>query len=101
MSKLVDGLFRSEGKRDIERRAQGLSLKVALARHTVIHQPDVRDAVHRAKSEWRDSLRGSQRPAGARHSLNLLRWRAERQLLGGFSPGPNMLGAVVLVRNDV
>src|SRR5882762_1674276 len=59
MSQLVDRLFGSEGKRDIERRAQGLSLEVALARNAVIHQPDVRDAVHRAKSEWRDSLRGS------------------------------------------
>src|SRR5258705_5941980 len=72
VSKLVYGLFRSEGKRDIERRAQGLSLEVALARHTVIHQPHVGDAVHDAKSEWRDSLRGSQRPAVTLDSLILL-----------------------------
>src|SRR5258705_9444631 len=101
VSKLVDGLFRSEGKRDIERRAQGLSLEVALARHTVIHQPHVRDAVHGAKSEWRDSLRGSQRPAGAWRSLILLSRGAERQLLGSFSPRPDMLGPVVLIRHDI
>src|SRR5882762_1552992 len=80
VSKLVDGLFRSEGKRDVERRAQRLSLEVALARDTVVHQPHVRDAIHDAKSEWRYSLRGTQRPAGAWDSLILLRRRPERQL---------------------
>src|SRR3984893_11585421 len=55
MSELVNRLFRSEGKRDIERRTQGLSLEVSLARHAVIHQPHVRDAVHHAESEWSDS----------------------------------------------
>src|SRR6266853_4276110 len=87
MSKLINRLFRGERKRDIERRAQGLSLEVSIARHAVIHQPHVRDAIHSAKSERRDSLRGSQRTAGAWDSLILARCRAERQLLGSFKIG--------------
>ena len=91
---LVERLLRRERKRHVERRSQVRRFEVTVnARDAVVVQPQVRDVVHRPERVLVQVAR--------RTVWRFVGRRPERELFRRFDRGPDVLPAVVLVRDDL